>query len=99
VSETEKGLFFTLALRNRFLTLLSSPLSSYVVVSRTKGGGGSGVSGVGPGPDAFGSTLHNEVLGRAPEPAGLHYWSELLAKGVKPKTDAMGSRDPRSIGA
>src|SRR5208337_3049759 len=55
----------------RFSRRLTS-LSNCVVVSRTKGGGGSGVSGVGPGPDAFVTTLYNEVLGRAPEPAGLH---------------------------
>ena len=47
------------------------------------------VSGYGPGPDAFVTTLYNQVLGRAPEPAGLLFWSKQLASRVKPKTVAI----------
>jgi Putative Ig domain/Domain of unknown function (DUF4214)/PKD domain len=46
------------------------------------------VSGYGPGPDAFVTTLYNQVLGRAPEPAGLLFWSKQLASKVKPRTIA-----------
>ena len=47
-------------------------------------------SGFGKGRDAFVTALYNKVLGRAPELAGLYFWSGLLARGIKPKTDAMG---------
>jgi len=45
-------------------------------------------SGFGAGPDAFVKTLYNEVLGRAPEPAGLFFWSKQLASKAKPKAVA-----------
>ena len=45
-------------------------------------------SGLGKGPDAFVTALYNEVLGRAPEPAGLFFWSKQLALKVKPRTVA-----------
>jgi hypothetical protein len=45
-------------------------------------------SGFGGGRDAFVTTRYNEVLGRAPEPAGLFFWSKQLASTVKPSTVA-----------
>jgi hypothetical protein len=44
------------------------------------------ISGFGSGPDAFVKTLYNEVLARAPEPAGLSFWSKQLASKVRVKT-------------
>jgi Domain of unknown function (DUF4214) len=56
-------------------------------------------SGFGKGPDAFVTTLYNEVLGRAPEPAGLFFWSKQLISNVPPKavaTSFLASRE-RSV--
>ena len=57
-------------------------------------------SGFGAGHDAFVSTLYREVLNRQPEPAGLRFWSRLLAKKVRRKTVATaiwGSREHRTL--
>lgn len=40
-------------------------------------------SGFGLGRDAFVSTLYKDLLGRAPEPAGLFFWSKQLASKTK----------------
>jgi hypothetical protein len=45
-------------------------------------------SGFGKGRDAFVTSLYNEVLGRAPEPAGLFFWSKHLASKMKPEAVA-----------
>jgi hypothetical protein len=45
-------------------------------------------SGYGAGRDAFVTTLYLDELGRLPEPAGLRFWSRLLASGVKPNSVA-----------
>src|SRR5262249_26396970 len=57
-------------------------------------------SGFGKGPDAFVTSLYNGVLGRAPEPAGLSYWSKRFVSKVKPRTIATlfwGSRERRTL--
>jgi hypothetical protein len=57
-------------------------------------------SGYGNRPDAFVTTLYNEALARSPEPAGLSFWSKLLASKVKPRTIAASfwtSRERHSL--
>ena len=46
--------------------------------------GGPLASGFGRDRDAFVATLYRELLGRAPEPQGLDFWSGRLAAGVRP---------------
>jgi uncharacterized repeat protein (TIGR01451 family) len=46
-------------------------------------------SGFGAGRDAFVTALYADILDREPEPAGLRYWAKLLARRVRPTTEAI----------